>query len=69
MLTSPAPLAGFPVGTRFAAGETPERRLWADPFNHLEFSNPDTNIGDPSFGQISNTADPRILQVALHLKF
>ncbi len=38
-------------------------------FNTAQFSNPDTNIGDPSFGQISNTADPRILQVALHFKF
>ena len=38
-------------------------------FNNVEFSSPDTNIGDQSFGQISNTADPRILQVALHLKF
>jgi hypothetical protein len=38
-------------------------------FNTVEFSNPDTNIGDPSFGQISNTADPRIMQVALHVKF
>ncbi len=47
-------------------------------FNHTEFANPDTNIGDPTFGQISTTiADPsasgyeagRILQLALHLKF
>jgi hypothetical protein len=38
-------------------------------FNNVEFLNPDTNIGDQSFGQVSNTADPRILQVALHLKF
>ena len=38
-------------------------------FNHAGFSTPDTNIGDPSFGQISSTADPHILQVALHLKF
>jgi hypothetical protein len=38
-------------------------------FNNVEFSSPDTNINDPSFGQISNTADPRIMQVALHLKF
>jgi hypothetical protein len=35
----------------------------------VQFSNPDTNIGDLSFGQISNTADPRILQLALHAKF
>jgi hypothetical protein len=38
-------------------------------FNNVEFGNPDTNIGDQSFGQISSTADPRIMQVALHLKF
>jgi outer membrane receptor protein involved in Fe transport len=38
-------------------------------FNNAEFGNPDTNIGDPSFGQISTTSDPRILQLALHLKF
>jgi hypothetical protein len=38
-------------------------------FNNVEFSNPDTNIGDPNFGQISNTADPRIIQLALHMKF
>ena len=38
-------------------------------FNNVQFSNPDTNIGDPSFGQISSTADPRILQLALHFKF
>jgi len=38
-------------------------------FNGVQFSNPDTNIGDLSFGQISNTADPRIIQLALHAKF
>jgi len=38
-------------------------------FNNPQFGNPDTNIGDPGFGQISTTADPRILQLALHLKF
>jgi hypothetical protein len=38
-------------------------------FNSAQFGNPDTNIGDPNFGQISSTADPRIIQVALHLKF
>jgi outer membrane receptor protein involved in Fe transport len=38
-------------------------------FNQVQFLTPDTNIGDPSFGQLSGTADPRILQLALHLKF
>jgi len=38
-------------------------------FNHTNFSNPDTGITDSTFGQISNTAAPRILQVAAHLRF
>ena len=38
-------------------------------FNHTQFSNPDTGISDLTFGQITNTAAPRILQVALHLSF
>ncbi len=38
-------------------------------FNHTEFSNPDTTPGSQTFGQVSNTYDPRILQLALHLQF
>jgi hypothetical protein len=38
-------------------------------FNHAEFSNPDTNINSPTFGQILSTADPRIIQLALRLSF
>lgn len=47
-------------------------------FNHTNFSNPNTNIDSPAFGTIStvvgassitNPTGPRILQVALHLKF
>jgi len=56
----------------FRVGEKVDVELRGDAFNLFntaQFSNPDTNIGDPSFGQISNTADPRIVQVALHLKF
>ena len=38
-------------------------------FNHTEFQNPDLGITDANFGQISSTYAPRILQLALHLKF
>jgi hypothetical protein len=40
-------------------------------FNHTEFQNPDTTytITSDTFGQISTTYDPRILQLALHLRF
>ncbi len=37
--------------------------------NHTQFSNPDTNPLSQTFGQVSNTYDPRILQLALHLQF
>ncbi len=46
--------------------------LRADAFNLLnsaEFSNPDTNISSPTFGQILNTADPRIIQLSMRLSF
>ncbi len=38
-------------------------------FNHANFANPDTNIDDNTFGQISDTRDPRIVQLALHVRF
>ncbi|HLY16965.1 MAG TPA: carboxypeptidase regulatory-like domain-containing protein [Bryobacteraceae bacterium] len=38
-------------------------------FNHTQFGNPDTGINSLTFGQITTTASPRILQVALHLMF
>ncbi|HMF75921.1 MAG TPA: TonB-dependent receptor [Bryobacteraceae bacterium] len=38
-------------------------------FNHTQFKNPNVTASSDSFGQISTTYDPRILQLALHLKF
>jgi hypothetical protein len=37
--------------------------------NLAQFANPITNIGDPRFGQIVTTGDPRIIQFALRLTF
>lgn len=37
--------------------------------NHAEFNNPSTSITGGTFGQISGTASPRIIQMALRLKF
>jgi hypothetical protein len=37
--------------------------------NHAEFVNPDTNITSGTFGQVTDTYNPRIIQLALRLKF
>jgi hypothetical protein len=60
------------VAKHFYLGEKLDIELRGDMFNvlnHAEFLNPDPNIQDATFGQISGTSDPRIIQVALHLKF
>jgi Carboxypeptidase regulatory-like domain len=39
-------------------------------FNHPQFANPDTNFNDATFGGIQSTAvNPRIIQLALRLRF
>ncbi len=38
-------------------------------FNHANFLNPNTNINDPEFGQVSTTQGPRVVQIALHIRF
>jgi hypothetical protein len=37
--------------------------------NRTEFMNPDTNISSPTFGQLLDTYDPRIIQLSLRLTF
>lgn len=60
------------LSKHFKFSERLDMELRCDAFNvlnHTEFQNPDTVITDATFGQISNTYDPRILQVALHFAF
>jgi outer membrane receptor protein involved in Fe transport len=38
-------------------------------FNHAEFSNPNLSLASPTFGQITSTFDPRILQISARLTF
>ncbi|MBZ5669160.1 MAG: TonB-dependent receptor [Acidobacteriia bacterium] len=63
----------FAVAKKTAlAGERLNLEFRAEFFNMLnqaEFQLPTLNITDPSFGQISSTYDPRIIQFALKLTF
>jgi hypothetical protein len=38
-------------------------------FNHAEFQNPDTNIGSGTFGQVTSTFDPRLIQFGARFTF
>ncbi len=56
----------------FPIRESLRAEFRADFFNILnqaQFQNPDTNIQGSTFGQISRTYDPRIIQLALRLMF
>ena len=60
------------VSKHFIIREGFEVELRGDAFNvvnHTEFKSPDVVLTDPTFGVVSTTYDPRILQLALHLQF
>ena len=38
-------------------------------FNNVQFANPSTNIDDPSFGTITDTYQPRIIQLSGRIRF
>ena len=56
----------------FFFGEKIDAELRLDAFNvfnHVNFGSPNTNIDSSTFGQVSTTTGPRIVQIALHLRF
>lgn len=60
------------ISKHFIIREDFDLELRGDAFNvlnHAEFQDPDATITSSTFGQISTTFDPRILQLALHLRF
>lgn len=38
-------------------------------WNHAQFLNPQSDIGSPNFGRITDTQDPRVIQFALRYRF
>ena len=54
------------VGERFSAEL---RADFFNIFNHTEFQMPTLTYADPSFGQVTSTYDPRIIQLAVRLSF
>jgi hypothetical protein len=52
------------------AGNVEFRTEFFNALNHAQFANPDINVSDPTFGQITATSvNPRVVQFALKLKF
>jgi outer membrane receptor protein involved in Fe transport len=59
------------------AKRTPINERWNTEFraefynawNHTEFTNPDGNFSDSTFGQVLKTRDPRVMQFALKVMF
>ena len=38
-------------------------------FNHTNPNNPNTTLGNANYGKVTGAADPRILELAMRLKF
>jgi hypothetical protein len=65
-----AVLKQFPVRWPREATSLEFRAEFFNAFNHAQFSDPDSNYGDSTFGQISSTSvNPRLIQFALKLSF
>jgi hypothetical protein len=60
------------LSKHFKFGEKLDTELRLDAFNvfnHANFGNPNTNIFSVQFGQVTTTQGPRVVQIALHLRF
>jgi len=56
--------------TRVGEGKTIEFRAeFFNVFNHVNFGNPNGNIGSANFGRITTTDDPRLIQFGLKFQF
>jgi hypothetical protein len=65
-----AVLKHFPVRWPREAASLEFRAEFFNAFNHGQFSDPDSNYGDSTFGQISTTSvNPRLIQFALKFTF
>ncbi len=65
-----AVLKHFPVRWPREASSLEFRAEFFNAFNHTQFSDPDSNYGDSTFGQISSTSvNPRLIQFALKFSF
>lgn len=65
-------LVNTSIGKVFSIQETMKLELRLDAFNgfnHVNYSNPNTNITSPDFGKILTTAGPRTAQIAARLSF
>jgi hypothetical protein len=57
-------IKNFPVRWLGEAGRLQIRAEWFNFFNHTQFQNPNTTFNTPTFGLVTATFDPRILQLA-----
>ena len=55
-----------PISERW---NTEFRAEFYNAWNHTEFTNPDGNFSDTTFGQVLKTRDPRVMQFALKIMF
>ncbi|MCC6589899.1 MAG: TonB-dependent receptor [Bryobacterales bacterium] len=59
----------FPMPMLGESGRLQLRFEWFNFFNHTQFNNPNATFNTPTFGLVTSTLDPRILQIAGRLQW